>query len=205
MALQQHSPLSRKFYPSENWLSSSCLTSVITRELVFPSWYQPLTLSSVSYYSQIKLFFSGTSLRLCPPPWSGCSPGSSAPSAPPSPTSPPQTWSGNTSCPPRPRTRCRISRWRLQRTMSAQAASSSGADTRAASPLTAVCACRSHRKFRTGEFATPWSQLLGPLIGPELIAGTHPPCTTWLGYCPALPTCIFTYINIYRKKNAGIL
>ena len=31
----------RKFYPSEDWLSSRCLTSVIA--LVFPSWHQPLT------------------------------------------------------------------------------------------------------------------------------------------------------------------
>ena len=36
-----HSP--RKFYPSENWLSSRCLTSVIVQELVFPSRHQPLT------------------------------------------------------------------------------------------------------------------------------------------------------------------
>ena len=38
IALQQHSPLPRRFYPSENWLSSRCLNSVIVRELVFPSW-----------------------------------------------------------------------------------------------------------------------------------------------------------------------
>ena len=41
--LQQHSPLLRKFYPSEDWLSSICLTSVIAQELVFPSWHLPQT------------------------------------------------------------------------------------------------------------------------------------------------------------------
>ena len=34
-----HSPLPRRVYPSENWLSSGCLTSVIVRELVFPSLF----------------------------------------------------------------------------------------------------------------------------------------------------------------------
>ena len=34
-ALEQHSPLIRRFYPSDNWLRSRCLTSVIVRELVF--------------------------------------------------------------------------------------------------------------------------------------------------------------------------
>ena len=34
-----HSP--RKFHPSENRLSSRCLTSVIVRKLVFPCWHQP--------------------------------------------------------------------------------------------------------------------------------------------------------------------
>ena len=43
VAIQQRSPLFRKFYPSEDWLSSRCLTSVIARELVFPSWHQMLT------------------------------------------------------------------------------------------------------------------------------------------------------------------
>ena len=43
IALQQHSPLLRKFCPPEDWLRSRCLTSVIARELVFPSWHQPLT------------------------------------------------------------------------------------------------------------------------------------------------------------------
>ena len=43
LALQQHPPLLRKFYPSGNWLSSRCLTSAIARVLVFPSWHQPLT------------------------------------------------------------------------------------------------------------------------------------------------------------------
>ena len=37
IALQLHSPLPRRYYPTENWLSSRCLTSVIGRELVFPS------------------------------------------------------------------------------------------------------------------------------------------------------------------------
>ena len=45
ISLQQHSPLPRRFYPSENWLSSRCLTSVIIGELVFPSCQQPLTKS----------------------------------------------------------------------------------------------------------------------------------------------------------------
>ena len=35
--------VTRKFHPTENWLSSRSFTSVIVRELVFPSWYQPLT------------------------------------------------------------------------------------------------------------------------------------------------------------------
>ena len=43
IALQQQSPLLRKLYPSEDCLSSRCLTSVIAPELVFPSdisrWY----------------------------------------------------------------------------------------------------------------------------------------------------------------------
>ena len=43
--------LTRKFYPSENWLSSRFLTSVIVRELVFPSWHQPLTIFSNEYWS----------------------------------------------------------------------------------------------------------------------------------------------------------
>ena len=43
IALQQYSPLPRKFYQSGKWLSSRCLTSVIVRELVFPPWHQPLT------------------------------------------------------------------------------------------------------------------------------------------------------------------
>ena len=30
-------------HPSENWLRSRCLTSVIVRELVLPFWHQPLT------------------------------------------------------------------------------------------------------------------------------------------------------------------
>ena len=38
IALQQHSPLPKRCYPIENWLSSRSLTSVIVRELVFPSW-----------------------------------------------------------------------------------------------------------------------------------------------------------------------
>ena len=37
IAQQQHSPVSRKFYPAENGLSSRWLTSVIEIELVFPS------------------------------------------------------------------------------------------------------------------------------------------------------------------------
>ena len=41
IALQQHSPLTRKFNPSEDWLSLRCLTSVIERALVFPYWPQP--------------------------------------------------------------------------------------------------------------------------------------------------------------------
>ena len=47
-------------YPSKNWLSSRCLTSVIVRELVFPSWHQPLTLPWVFWtdiFSSLKLGF----------------------------------------------------------------------------------------------------------------------------------------------------
>ena len=40
--LQQHLQHPRKFDPSENWYSSRCLTSVITQELVFPSWHKSL-------------------------------------------------------------------------------------------------------------------------------------------------------------------
>ena len=47
------SPLTRKFYPSGNWLSSRCLTSVIVQELVFPSWHQPLT----NYFLPCRLCF----------------------------------------------------------------------------------------------------------------------------------------------------
>ena len=49
-ALQQHSQLPRTFCPSENWLSSRCLTSLIVRELVFPSWHQPLTKGGTCLY-----------------------------------------------------------------------------------------------------------------------------------------------------------
>ena len=42
ITLQRHSPLPMSFYSSEKWLSSRCLTSVIPRELVFPSWHQQL-------------------------------------------------------------------------------------------------------------------------------------------------------------------
>ena len=41
-SLQQHLPLTRRFDSSENWLNSRWLTSVIAREMVFPSWYKPL-------------------------------------------------------------------------------------------------------------------------------------------------------------------
>ena len=37
IALQKHSPLLRRYHPSENWLSSRCLTSVIVRKLAFPT------------------------------------------------------------------------------------------------------------------------------------------------------------------------
>ena len=47
--IKQHSPLFRGGHPSENWLSSRCLTSVIVPELVFSSWHQPLTSNSCSY------------------------------------------------------------------------------------------------------------------------------------------------------------
>ena len=43
IALQPHSPLSGKLCPSVNWLCSRCLTSVIVREPISPSWHQPLT------------------------------------------------------------------------------------------------------------------------------------------------------------------
>ena len=49
--LQQHLPLPRKFDPTENWLSSRCLTSVITPELVFKSWHKRLLITrSVNQY-----------------------------------------------------------------------------------------------------------------------------------------------------------
>ena len=40
--LQRHLPLSKRFDPSEKWLSLRCLTSLITQELVSPSWYKLL-------------------------------------------------------------------------------------------------------------------------------------------------------------------
>ena len=43
IAQQQHSLLPRRLYPTENWLSSRCLASVIVRELVLPSWHPLLT------------------------------------------------------------------------------------------------------------------------------------------------------------------
>ena len=43
IALKQHSPLPRKYYPSRNWSNCRCLTSVFVTELAFPSWHQPLT------------------------------------------------------------------------------------------------------------------------------------------------------------------
>ena len=36
----------QRVYPTENWLSSRCLPSQMVRELVFPSWPQPLTIGS---------------------------------------------------------------------------------------------------------------------------------------------------------------
>ena len=56
IALLQHSLLPRKFSPSQNWLSLRCLTSVIVRELVLPSWHQPLMTTHV-----FKHFFAGIS------------------------------------------------------------------------------------------------------------------------------------------------
>ena len=49
IALQQHLTIPRKYHPTENWLSSRCLTSMIIRELVFPSWHQPLTTFTKAY------------------------------------------------------------------------------------------------------------------------------------------------------------
>ena len=49
---QQHLPLTRNFDPSENWLSSRYLTSVMTWKLVFPFWYKPLLPTKAVYTSQ---------------------------------------------------------------------------------------------------------------------------------------------------------
>ena len=58
IALQQHSPLAIRHYPSENWLSSKCLTSVIVQELVFLSVHQPLTKIVASWYHYFYFQFS---------------------------------------------------------------------------------------------------------------------------------------------------
>ena len=46
-APRQHSPLPRRFDPSNNQLILRRLTSVIVRKLVFPSWHQPLTITKI--------------------------------------------------------------------------------------------------------------------------------------------------------------
>ena len=51
--LLQHLQLPRRFDPSGTWLSSRCLTLVITRELAFPSWYNPLLQSLSEWNLQI--------------------------------------------------------------------------------------------------------------------------------------------------------
>ena len=45
IALQQHSALLRKLYPSENWLSLRCLTSGFRQKLACPFWYRRLTIT----------------------------------------------------------------------------------------------------------------------------------------------------------------
>ena len=57
IALQRHSPLLRKFYPSEDWLSSRCLTSVILQELVFPSGHHQLKILLLTFLNIFSLNF----------------------------------------------------------------------------------------------------------------------------------------------------
>ena len=58
IAWLQHSPLPTRCYPTENWMRSRCLTSVIVRELVFPSWHQPLTrVRWLDIFTNIFFFF----------------------------------------------------------------------------------------------------------------------------------------------------
>ena len=47
--------LPRRPYPSGNWSSFRCLTSVIVRELIFPSWHQPLTTKMHNIYNMCSL------------------------------------------------------------------------------------------------------------------------------------------------------
>ena len=53
IVLKRNSPLPKRYYWTENWLSSRCPIEVIVRELVFPSWHHPLTwwLSAALYFS----------------------------------------------------------------------------------------------------------------------------------------------------------
>ena len=43
IAPQQHSPLPKLHYPTENWLNSRCLTTVIVQDWVFTTWHYLLT------------------------------------------------------------------------------------------------------------------------------------------------------------------
>ena len=63
LCLQQHSSLPRRFDQSGNWLSSRCLTSVITQELVFPSSHQRLTLTELKQISHSLTFKLKSSLH----------------------------------------------------------------------------------------------------------------------------------------------
>ena len=47
--------LPRRFDPSKIWLSSKCLTSVITRELVCPAWLEPHVLCRLSTLAGIQI------------------------------------------------------------------------------------------------------------------------------------------------------
>ena len=49
VSLSSHDGFGR--YPSENWLSSRCLTSVIVQALVFPPWHQPLPSAKTIFFA----------------------------------------------------------------------------------------------------------------------------------------------------------
>ena len=65
IAQQRHSPLPGRSYPTENWLSSRCLTSVIVWELVLPSWHEPMTVTYTCGINKLHLCLSLTLLVGC--------------------------------------------------------------------------------------------------------------------------------------------